>query len=106
MNDLSKEQVEQLSPEQQEAYGKMKLKESERLQELLTEARGFALLSKAAMGLLGLGLMFVVLFGEVPENRSWNTVFPLFCALLFTSLQGALFTRRLDALVELVVDRD
>jgi len=100
MNPLSKEQMQKLSPEQQETLGEMETRRVQRRQELLEQARGthIHIWGSLLICLPAMGLLFAI---AGPERRLLG-MFTLLFAVIFTQFRAACINRRLDALVELL----
>lgn len=100
MSELTKEQIQKLSPEHQETLGTLEARRFQKHQELLEQARGSRghIWGALFICLAGFGSLFVF---AGPEQRLLG-VFILFFAVVLTQFRVACVNRRLDALMELL----
>ena len=97
MKKLTKEQVQGLSPEHQEAYGLAVARDFQRQLDLIARTRPVRWLRAFD------SVAFLVITG-VAVSRGWSHATPIALVLILCHLQchTALMNRRLDALAELV----
>jgi len=103
MNTLTKDQIRQLTPEQQEAIGTLEVRRIKKRQQLLQHARGYGgkqLVPVATLSILfvlGVGLMY---YFQAPR-WTWAALFVIFWWTLI-QWQVNSINRRLNSLIELL----
>ena len=102
MKTLTKEQVKNLAPEQQEALGLMEARRVARKERLLNRARGSRASVIWATLLIGFPLLGLAYYFGDKDPSYRGVIYPLAAAMIFTGMHIGLISQRLAALVELV----
>ena len=105
MNTLTKEQVKDLEPGQQEALGLIEARRVGRQARLLSMARGSRARVIWVTMVTALPLFFLAYFLSDRDQSFQTVIFPLGGAIIFAAMHVGLLNQRLDAIVELLEEQ-